>query len=86
MRAIAAPTILTRTAVVDAVPRGREMVGAAARRPHRAEPIRVGARGLVNATGPWAGDFLASVLGRRSTSPIRLVKGSHIVVPRLFDA
>ncbi len=48
------------------------------------------ARALVNAAGPWAEGFLRQTavpaggeqLTRRS---LRLVKGSHIVVPRLFD-
>ena len=43
------------------------------------------ARALVNATGPWAAQFLdehAHVAHRR---PLRLVKGSHIVVRRLFE-
>ncbi len=43
------------------------------------------ARTLVNACGPWAGSFLADVLGRRERRKVRLVKGSHIVLPRLFD-
>jgi glycerol-3-phosphate dehydrogenase len=76
-------TIFTGTEVVEALPRGKNW-SALLRPTDGAEPIRVTARGLVNATGPWAGDFLASVLGRKSASPIRLVKGSHIVVPRLF--
>ena len=50
----------------------------------------VQARALVNAAGPWAEAFLRGVarpaagetLARRS---LRLVKGSHIVVPRLFE-
>lgn len=45
----------------------------------------VRARALVNACGPWAGDFLGDVLGRAHHRDVRLVKGSHIVVPRLFD-
>ena len=46
---------------------------------------RVDARALVNAAGPWAGQFLrehAHVAGAKS---LRLVKGSHIVVRKLFD-
>ena len=44
---------------------------------------RVTARVLVNATGPWVTDLLRRihVESRRS---IRLVKGSHIVLPRLY--
>jgi glycerol-3-phosphate dehydrogenase len=40
---------------------------------------------LVNATGPWLGRFAADVLQNDSAAHLRLVKGSHIVVRRLFD-
>ncbi len=43
------------------------------------------ARALVNATGPWVGRFNEAVLGRPAADDLRLVAGSHIVVPRLFD-
>ena len=42
------------------------------------------ARVLVNAGGPFVSRILSSVLGHASVTPIRLVKGSHIVVPRLY--
>ena len=45
----------------------------------------VRARILVNATGPWVGDTLRRSLQRETRSRIRHVKGSHIVVPRLYD-
>jgi glycerol-3-phosphate dehydrogenase len=44
----------------------------------------VHARCLVNAAGPWAGQFLQDA-GIGPARPLRLVKGSHIVVPRLAD-
>lgn len=40
---------------------------------------------LVNASGSWAGRVLEDVLELRSCSPLRLVKGSHIVTRRLFE-
>jgi glycerol-3-phosphate dehydrogenase len=43
------------------------------------------ARALVNAAGPWVTEVLAQRLGSNLTKRIRNVKGSHIVVPRLFD-
>jgi glycerol-3-phosphate dehydrogenase len=43
------------------------------------------ARGLVNAAGPWVGHFLDQGLHLPHRSALRLVKGSHIVVPRLFE-
>lgn len=45
----------------------------------------VRARILVNATGPWVSRFLQEATRTDSRSRIRLVKGSHIVVPRLYD-
>jgi glycerol-3-phosphate dehydrogenase len=45
---------------------------------------QVKARVLVNAAGPWVGQ-LVQRLDRTSSAPVRLVKGSHIIVPRLFE-
>ena len=44
----------------------------------------VEARGLVNAAGPWV-HLLLERLGINGKSNVRLVKGSHIVVPRLYE-
>ncbi len=44
----------------------------------------VQARTLVNAAGPWVADTLA-LAGARAQSGVRLIKGSHIIVPKLFD-
>lgn len=41
---------------------------------------------LVNAAGPWVSSLLDSVKGSQSRNQIRLVKGSHLVVPRLYDS
>ena len=46
--------------------------------------LRVHARCVVNATGPWAAGFPGMAAGLPGTRSLRLVKGSHIVVPRLF--
>ncbi|WP_291729562.1 glycerol-3-phosphate dehydrogenase [Leisingera sp. F5] len=43
------------------------------------------ARMLVNAGGPWVADVLHQKLGQNSRENVRLVRGSHIVVPKLFD-
>jgi glycerol-3-phosphate dehydrogenase len=45
----------------------------------------VKARILVNAAGPWVSEFLGKSLGIHSRAGVRLVKGSHIVVPRLYE-
>jgi glycerol-3-phosphate dehydrogenase len=42
------------------------------------------AKVLVNATGPWVGELIGPRTQSRSSAKVRLVKGSHIVVPRLF--
>ncbi|MGO3931746.1 glycerol-3-phosphate dehydrogenase [Rhodopseudomonas pseudopalustris] len=42
------------------------------------------ARTLVNAAGPWVEAVLASGAGVNATSKVRLVQGSHIVVPKLY--
>ena len=46
---------------------------------------RVTARALVNAAGPWAAQFLGEHAHVATPKALRLVKGSHIVVPKLFD-
>jgi glycerol-3-phosphate dehydrogenase len=43
------------------------------------------ARVLINAAGPWVDDVLNRKAGLNGKPRIRLVKGSHIVVPKLFD-
>ena len=45
----------------------------------------VTARALVNATGPWVKSLLDHELALASPGKVRLVKGSHIVVPRIHD-
>ena len=43
------------------------------------------ARIVVNAAGPWVDQVLERVAGLNDVHNIRLVQGSHIVVPRLFE-
>lgn len=45
----------------------------------------VSARMIVNAAGPWVAEVLHQRLGEASRAGVRLVKGSHVVVPRLYD-
>ena len=47
--------------------------------------IELRARVLVNAGGPWADEVLAATPATPARPRLRLVKGSHIVVPRLYD-
>ncbi|WP_229218845.1 glycerol-3-phosphate dehydrogenase [Rugamonas brunnea] len=46
--------------------------------------IDVQARAIVNAAGPWAGQ-MANAAGGGKGHGLRLIKGSHIIVPRLFS-
>ena len=48
------------------------------------ETREIRARALVNAAGPWVGEVLANALRGNAPASVRLVKGSHIVVPRLY--
>ena len=43
------------------------------------------ARAVVNAAGPWVGDVLRRALGQNNAKQARLAKGSHIIVPKLYD-
>jgi glycerol-3-phosphate dehydrogenase len=46
---------------------------------------RVTARAVVNAAGPWVKRVLNASLGQASEDRVRLVRGSHIMLPRLYD-
>jgi glycerol-3-phosphate dehydrogenase len=73
--------IAPRTALVGAARRG----GRWHARLQDAQRVRdVEARVLVNAAGPWVGE-MQRLCGIRASAGARLVKGSHIVVPRLHD-
>ena len=77
-------TIETRTRCTGAVRRQGHWVA-------ELEDTRTGkrrtmaARALVNATGPWVSRFLQDQLHFNTPSKVRLVKGSHIVVPKLYE-
>jgi glycerol-3-phosphate dehydrogenase len=45
----------------------------------------VAAKAIVNAAGPWVKTVLNERLHQPSRDNVRLVKGSHIVVPRLYE-
>jgi glycerol-3-phosphate dehydrogenase len=47
--------------------------------------IEVSARALVNAAGPWAAHFLKEAVAQPTGKALRLVKGSHIVVKKMFE-
>lgn len=49
----------------------------------RQQSIR--ARALVNAAGPWVASFIKDDLKLEAPYGIRLIQGSHIIVPRLYE-
>lgn len=84
--------ILTRAEVTAIRAEGHRWAVEVARRDGSNSPLRIEARALVNAAGPWVDRVAARVEavgdgGGGSTRPrLRLVKGSHIVVPRVAGA
>ncbi len=51
---------------------------------HKAIKHTVTAPKFVNATGPWASQFMEDAAPDLPNKPLKLIKGSHIVVPKLF--
>lgn len=47
--------------------------------------LSIRARALVNAAGPWVARFIRDDLQQPSPYGIRLIQGSHIIVPRLHE-
>ncbi len=46
-------------------------------------PSTAKARGVINAAGPWVKHLLDDTLAINTSATVKLVKGSHIVVPRI---
>ena len=46
---------------------------------------QVQAKALVNAAGPWVAQFIQQNLKQKSPHGLRLVQGSHIIVPRIYE-
>ncbi|MBL4802664.1 MAG: glycerol-3-phosphate dehydrogenase [Emcibacter sp.] len=44
------------------------------------------AKVLINAAGPWVSDIIDDGLSLPAHNRLRLVKGSHIIVPKLYDS
>jgi glycerol-3-phosphate dehydrogenase len=75
--------ILPRTRCVAAV-RAAESWRVTLRDVSSGQEQTVEARALVNAAGPWVKSVLDRELATPSPYNVRLVRGSHIVVPRLY--
>lgn len=43
------------------------------------------AQAVANAAGPWVSDVIGRVAGTNSKRAVRLVKGSHIIVPKFWE-
>jgi len=74
--------ILTRTRCVSA----RRVEGhweVEVEGPQGRQQIR--AKGLVNAAGPWVASFIRQDLQQKSPYGIRLIQGSHVIVPKLYE-
>ena len=46
---------------------------------------RLRGKALVNAAGPWVENVINGVVGANTARRVRLVKGSHIIVPKFWD-
>ncbi|KEF32069.1 Aerobic glycerol-3-phosphate dehydrogenase [Marinobacter nitratireducens] len=74
--------ILTRTKCIHAE-RGETQWNATLRDMVSGTEKSVSAKVIVNATGPWVSRLFDESLSMRAPKQIRMVKGSHIVVPRI---
>jgi glycerol-3-phosphate dehydrogenase len=77
-------TIRTRTQVVAAA-RARDMWRLTVADTGSGIRESISARVLVNAAGPWVEAVSSAGLGLGPSGRVRLVQGSHIVLPKLFD-
>jgi glycerol-3-phosphate dehydrogenase len=74
--------IRTRTKLLSARPEGA--LWQAVIKGEDGAETKIAARALVNAAGPWVGEILSAKLGRNNAKTVRMVKGSHIIVKRLY--
>src|SRR5258708_1733630 len=76
-------TILTRTRLASARRENDHWIATLEGKPGGRREVRAG--GIVNAAGPWVRQVLDEALRIRLAASVRLVKGSHIVVPRIHE-
>jgi glycerol-3-phosphate dehydrogenase len=76
-------TVLTRTRFESAKRVDGEWEAVIA--PASGERRTLRARAIVNAAGPWVVEVLDRIEGDRITDRVRLVKGSHIIVPKVHS-
>jgi glycerol-3-phosphate dehydrogenase len=75
--------VMTRTRCASVVRRGRNWSATLERAGDG--KLQVTARVIVNAAGPWVAQFLDDASPVAAGHHPRQIKGSHIVVPKLFD-
>lgn len=76
--------VLVRTACTSAIREGNNWV--IETHDQRTGLIRtIKARAIVNAGGPWVNDIIDRVAHSNSRRKVRLVKGSHIIVPKFWE-
>jgi glycerol-3-phosphate dehydrogenase len=75
--------VLTRTPCVALERQGSDWLATLA--PHGRQQLTVRARAVVNAAGPWVARFVDEATPLAAAHHPRMIKGSHIVVPRLFE-
>ena len=75
-------SVLTRTRFVDAARHKDHWVVTIEESGKRRQ---VATRAIVNAAGPWVGEVLKKVDSSRRSRSVRLIKGSHIILPRLYE-
>lgn len=76
-------TILTRTEFIGAERVGAQWLAHLQTENGRHEAIAC--RAVVNSAGPWSDKILNKIKYLDSGVKLRLVRGSHIIVPRLYD-
>jgi glycerol-3-phosphate dehydrogenase len=76
--------VRTRTKVIRAI-RTEGLWQVTAENSDTGEIYQWQAKGLVNAAGPWVKDLFDNQFAIKSPYGIRLIKGSHIVVPRVHN-
>ncbi len=76
-------TVMTRTRCIRA--RREKQFWRAGFTQQDGSEFEIRARAIINAAGPWAHDVLTGVTGGATKMHLRLIKGSHIVVPRLYE-
>jgi glycerol-3-phosphate dehydrogenase len=76
-------TIMTRTACIAAV-RENNLWQITLQKSNQ-EKLAIKARALVNAGGPWVKKILTDIIKEDSNENVRLVKGSHIIVRKMYE-